>query len=73
MERRNRNGNKKDPKSMLELLERIYIKIATSVFFTVGYFILSKYFLNWISMRYFPEANIRFQWNVLNFVENNQE
>lgn len=71
--RRRANSNKESVKEKMDKLERTYIKISTSVMFSLGYFFLSRLFLNWVSNKYFPESEMNFQWYILDFVKENQE
>lgn len=70
---RSSSSSRKSKKEQLENMERGYIKICTSVAFALGYFFISRYFLNWISRKYFPEMEMEFRWNILDFVKETRE
>jgi hypothetical protein len=68
------DSEQEDPKEVMkrhmEKVERMYIRVFRSVGFLLGYFLLSRYFLNWISRRFWPEDEIVFRWNIIEFAKN---
>lgn len=58
-----------DPPIGIDYIEKLYISLATTAMFTLGYFIFSKWFVQWIFDKFMASHGIEVEWNIINFAK----
>lgn len=59
----------KKPEIDMDMIQKVYINLATSIFFFAGYYIISKWVVQWMINKFFPGSDVKAEWNILSFIK----